>query len=263
MTGMKEKSIIPSIDGSTDGLHTQEMTKALLSRENRQAMPAVWQRFGNSSHSSSPAVVHASGGGPHMWFSVIPVFTSIVLAILIAGFLNHVTVRKFMHRFSRLSSCVDQWSRGDFSSYIQDASSDEIGQVACRLNRMAGQLQNQQRTRQELATLEERNRLVRELHDNVKQNIFALSIQISIARELLNRDVTKARLQFDNIEEQIVVSQQALNAAIRELRPVTLESKGLLMDLRDSLQCRENSPESSPPRLSMVSRVLPDILKKL
>lgn len=175
----------------------------------------------------------------------ILVTSPIILAVLalVAGFFGslfgYFTARNFTRRFSRLSYSVDRWSHGDFDSFIQDASHDEIGQVARRLNRLAEQLQDQLRTRQELATLEERNRLARELHDSVKQQIFALSMRISTARELLDSDLAAARLQLDNIEEQIAVTQQELGDVIRELRPVALESKGLAQALRDSIEVWE------------------------
>jgi signal transduction histidine kinase len=46
-------------------------------------------------------------------------------------------------------------------------------QLAQQLNRMAEQLQNVLKTKQDLATQEERNRLGRDLHDRVEQLVFA------------------------------------------------------------------------------------------
>lgn len=178
----------------------------------------------------------------------LPAFLStapLILAILVllAGFFGslfgYFTARNFTRRFSRLSYSVDRWSQGDFDSLIQDASRDEIGQVARRLNRLAEQLQDQLRTRQELATLEERNRLARELHDSVKQQVFALSMRISTACELLESDVAAARVQLEDLEEQIAVTQQELSDVIRELRPVALESKGLAQALHESIDAWE------------------------
>ena len=65
---------------------------------------------------------------------------------------------------------------------------DELGQLAQRLNQMARQLEHLLDTRRELAVVEERNRLARDLHDSVKQQAFAAAAQLSAAKALLKRD---------------------------------------------------------------------------
>jgi two-component system, NarL family, sensor histidine kinase LiaS len=62
-----------------------------------------------------------------------------------------------------------------------------------QLNHMAEQMQILLQARQKLATLEERNRLARDLHDSVKQQIFALAMQIGAAKTLLGRDTEKTQ----------------------------------------------------------------------
>ena len=61
------------------------------------------------------------------------------------------------------------WSRGDFSVKAEDRSRDELGQLSRELNGMAAQLDGLMQTRQELATVQERNRFARDLHDSVTQ----------------------------------------------------------------------------------------------
>ena len=55
-------------------------------------------------------------------------------------------------------------------------------------------------TRQQLATLEERNRLARDLHDSVKQQVFAVSMQLAATRILLKRDVDAAGDRLNKAE---------------------------------------------------------------
>ena len=66
------------------------------------------------------------------------------------------------------------------------------GELARRLNTMAEQLQNLLHTRQDLAALEERNRIARELHDSVKQQVFATAMQLGAARALLPDETSPA-----------------------------------------------------------------------
>jgi signal transduction histidine kinase len=174
--------------------------------------------------------------------AVLLVFLSVILvsfvvyllcASIIGTLFGFMTARGFIRRFSHLSLAVDQWSQGNFATVVRDASSDELGQLARQLNRMAEHLQELLQTRQKLATLEERNRLARDLHDSVKQEVFAVSMQISTAKALLAHDVTAACERLNEAERLVRQSQQELTSLIRELRPVALEGKGLLGALRD------------------------------
>jgi NarL family two-component system sensor histidine kinase LiaS len=98
---------------------------------------------------------------------------------------------------------------------------------------MAVELQGMIETRQELATLEERNRLARELHDSVKQQVFATAMQVGAARALIDQDPTASKENLAEAEQLVRQAQHELTTLIRELRPAALEGKGLATALRD------------------------------
>jgi NarL family two-component system sensor histidine kinase LiaS len=98
---------------------------------------------------------------------------------------------------------------------------------------MADQLRNLLQARQKLATLEERNRLARDLHDSVKQQVFAVSMQIGATRFLLRRDADAAEARLLEAEKLVRQAQQELTSLIRELRPVALEGKKLATAMRE------------------------------
>lgn len=146
------------------------------------------------------------------------------------GFL---TARGLSGRLGDLAGAASAWSRGDFGVLVQDDSDDEIGELGRQLNDMATQLRRLLHTRQQLAMLEERNRLARDLHDSVKQEAFALSAQLSAARALLHRDpaAAEARLgEAENLADQI---RMELSGLIQELRPLDLRRRGLVAALRE------------------------------
>ena len=145
------------------------------------------------------------------------------------------TARALSRRLRTVAEAADSWSRGDFSAFIKDRSADEIGQLSGHLNRMAEQLQNLLQTRQQLATLEERNRLARELHDSVKQEVFAAAMQVGAARALLDQDPKGARIHLEEAESLARQAQTELSTLIRELRPAELEDRGLPAALRGLL----------------------------
>ena len=152
------------------------------------------------------------------------------LAGTMYGFL---AARGPVRRLNRLAEASLAWSQGDFSVSVEDSSGDELGQLAGRLNDMARQLQHLLETRRELAVVEERNRLARELHDSAKQQAFAAAAQVSTVRALLEHDPEAAEAHLKEAESLIYELRQELTSLVQELRPAVLESKGLTPALRE------------------------------
>jgi len=166
-------------------------------------------------------------------FVIVTVIFVTIIAAIAGSVFGYLAARGITRRLKRLSFAADRWGHGDFTALAQDSSEDELGQVARQLNRMAEQLQNLLEARQKLATLEERNRLARDLHDSVKQQIFAVSMQIGATKVLLKRDIDAAEGRLNEAEKLVHRAQQELTSLIRELRPVALEGKGLVAALRE------------------------------
>ena len=75
--------------------------------------------------------------------------------------------------------------------------------------------------------MDERNRLARDLHDSVKQQVFATTMKLGAARALIDQDSRAAQVHLDEAEHLARQAQTELTAIIRELGPATLETKGL------------------------------------
>jgi two-component system, NarL family, sensor histidine kinase LiaS len=181
--------------------------------------------------SARPDLFQLGSGFLHLIIVTVIIVT--IIAAIAGSVFGYLTARGITLRLKRLSVAADRWGHGDFSALAHDASEDELGQVARQLNRMAEQLQNLLEARQKLATLEERNRLARDLHDSVKQQVFAVSMQIGATKVLLKRDVDAAEGRLNEAEKLVHQAQQELTSLIRELRPVALEGKGLVAALRE------------------------------
>lgn len=123
---------------------------------------------------------------------------------------------RVLGRISRMAEAAGAWARGDFSVVLADRSRDELGRLAQALDRMAADVQTLVGTRARLASLEERQRLARDLHDTVKQKAFALSLQLSAARDSASEAARQQRLQ----EAQGLVTE------------IQHELAGLLQDMR-------------------------------
>ncbi len=136
-------------------------------------------------------------------------------------------------RLGNLSQAAQAWSQGEFSVVPRDKSGDEIGELTRALNHMAEQLQTHIHTRDELARMEERNRLARDLHDTVKQQTYAARMQLSAAKNLLASDPQTAAEHLEAALQLNRETQQELKLIIDELRPAALEGCGLAQALRN------------------------------
>lgn len=81
---------------------------------------------------------------------------------------------------------------------------------------------------QQLAVLEERNRLARELHDSVSQALYGIVLGAQTARTFLDRDPRQSVEPLDYVLALSEAGLAEMRALIFELRPETLEKEGLI-----------------------------------
>lgn len=92
-----------------------------------------------------------------------------------------------------------------------------------------------------LATVEERARLARELHDSVTQSLFSLNLTLRAARRNMQLSPTQAEGLLDNVQELAQGALAEMRALIFELRPQALANEGLISALEkhsDSVRAR-------------------------
>ena len=160
----------------------------------------------------------------------IVLITAVVLVVAVmplGALFGFVTSRGLARRLKAITRAADAWGEGDFQAVPVDRGNDEIGYLAGRMRHMAEQTQLLLQSQHELAMLEERNRLARDLHDTVKQQIFATLMQVRAAENLLEKDPSQAAKHLLDAENLIKSSQEELGQIISELRPAALNDKGL------------------------------------
>lgn len=86
------------------------------------------------------------------------------------------------------------------------------------------------------AAQEERNRLARDLHDSIKQQIFSIVVSAAAVKARWERDPAGARRTVDEIERTALEAQVEMQALLQQLRPHALENVGLIESLR--MQCQ-------------------------
>jgi signal transduction histidine kinase len=84
----------------------------------------------------------------------------------------------------------------------------------------------------ELTIAEERNRLARELHDSVVQQLFGVTLAAESAGSLLARDPDAAAAQLARVQELARGAIAELRSVVSALRPASVEAEGLAGALR-------------------------------
>ncbi len=94
---------------------------------------------------------------------------------------------------------------------------------------------------QQLAALEERQKLARDLHDSVSQALYGIALGARTARAQLERDVTQVAEPLEYVLSLADAGLAEMRALIFELRPESLQTEGLIAALTkqaDALRVR-------------------------
>ncbi|WP_379138638.1 histidine kinase [Paenibacillus sp. sgz500958] len=157
---------------------------------------------------------------------------------------------RFKQKLERLRETLLLWEKGNLTLSMPNLGDDELGRLGEQLGRISGKWENQVTTLQRLSThnaqlaeqarvsaiMDERQRLARELHDAVSQQLFAISMTATAVGRTLEKDFDKAQRQIALIEEMAAVAQSEMRALLLHLRPVYLEGKGLEQGLQELIK---------------------------
>lgn len=152
-------------------------------------------------------------------------------------------------RLEQLREVMLSLEKGNLSRSVPPLGEDEIGRLGEQLNRIGKRWEEQVTSLQRLsnnnaqlaekakysAIVEERQRLARDLHDAVSQQLFAISMTATAVARTLEKDYDKAERQIHLIEEMASVAQSEMRALLLHLRPVHLEGKRLSQGLLELL----------------------------
>ncbi len=116
-----------------------------------------------------------------------------------------------------------------------DAMAVSLADQVAAVRRLAAERQDLAQQAEQVAVLEERQRLARELHDTVSQELFALAMMLGAIRHILPASDGGAREQLSRAEEVARRAQASMRGLIRALRPVELGSRSLTAALESLL----------------------------
>jgi len=143
-------------------------------------------------------------------FVISLLFACLFFALVMAYYLNR--------RIKKITSAVQKWQQGDFNQRIVDHASDELALCSQGLNTMADSLQQAILKEANLAAEQERQQLAIELHDTVKQRLFATNLKVALCEKLLIKQPEQVAKLLPEITWQCQQAFTELQQTIEALR---------------------------------------------
>jgi PAS domain S-box-containing protein len=127
---------------------------------------------------------------------------------------------------------------------------DEITRLTIVAEELASFIRSD-RKRQQAIALEERQSLVRDLHDSISQKLYGLVALTEAAQASLEAGSTVQAVELSRIGENARQALKEMRLFLFQMKPVDLETKGLVGALNERLAAVEG-------RANIKARVLPD-----
>lgn len=145
------------------------------------------------------------------------------------------------HQLDDVTAFITILSNGKLSDRLSISDPGEFASIERALNRLADRYEQQVQFLQKLAdekaelaeqaksaaTIEERQRLARDLHDAVSQQLFALNMLASAAKRSVEKNQEVAKRQIEEIAEIALKALGEMRALLLHLRPVHLSNDTL------------------------------------
>jgi len=185
------------------------------------------------------------------WINILRNVATILLIVLgLGAIFGYWQSGKVKRRLEVLSESMLMLEKGQLSRAVPDLGEDEVGRLGEQLGRISKKWEEQVTSLQRLsannaelaervrfsAVTEERQRLARELHDAVSQQLFAISMTATALARTMDKDFAKAQRQVSLIEEMAAVAQSEMRALLLHLRPIHLEGKRLAQGMYELIQ---------------------------
>lgn len=182
-------------------------------------------------------------------FAILTLFFMIVFLVTgwIYAYSYGLSLKKTIAQFIYQ---LKQFQRGSLNKKITVQRKDELKKLADEVNILTDDLEQQIVSMRRVlnenaklideaekgASLEERRKLARDLHDAVSQELFAVSMSLGAVPKVLHKNPQKAEELFNQIEKMVHHAQQELRALIMHLRPVTLEGKSFKLAMESLME---------------------------
>lgn len=185
------------------------------------------------------------------WPSLLQTGAALLVPVIVVGGLYGLYhALRLKMRLDKLRDTLLMWEKGNWSQAAPQWGNDEWSRLGEQIDRIGKKWEDQISSLQRLSTnnaqlaeqaritaiIEERQRLARELHDAVSQQLFAISMTATAIGRTFDSNPARAKRQVELIEEMSSVAQSEMRALLLHLRPVYLEGKRLSQGLRELIR---------------------------
>jgi signal transduction histidine kinase len=204
------------------------------------------------------------------------------LMILVVVLVVNLALSHFvLHRLERFAASIRALGRGRIPSPLPENQPDEIGQLVGAFNTMARQVETRDRENTALserlreqsarrgellnrlitAQEDERQRVARELHDDLGQGLSGLALQVQLTQRLIDAEPERAMQQLQDVRGLITETTDSMYDLIMALRPSALDDLGLAAALRAHVErCSNGSGvEFHIDAQQLLGRLPPDL----
>lgn len=173
---------------------------------------------------------------------IVKLLVLLVVLMILAIILGYVLAQPQRRRLYEIEEAASLLAAGRLTHRVTVMGhGDEIDSLGMRFNEMGAKLQEQVKMLQDLAAenqqladeserslvLEERQRLARELHDSVSQQLFALTMLSATALRYHQKASPQLEITLEQINQLASAAQREMRALLLHLRPVELAGRSL------------------------------------
>lgn len=166
---------------------------------------------------------------------------SVGVSVVVSLYVGFNSIGNLRERIDYLSVLITQYANGNYESRVYFTEKDELTRFGNELNDLGEKLKSQvkslrrmadenselARTAHTSAVIEERQRLARDLHDAISQQLFALSMMSEAALKQIDTNPSLAKEQIAEVAKAAQQSQAEMRALLLHLRPVQLSGDSL------------------------------------
>ncbi|TFJ93536.1 sensor histidine kinase [Lentibacillus salicampi] len=175
-------------------------------------------------------------------FTLFYVLFGIVISFY-AGFKSGGSMKE---RLDDMSVLITKFANGHYDARVYFQERDEITRISNEMNELGEKLESQvaslkrmadekadyAKSAHKAAAMEERQRLARDLHDAVSQQLFALTMMSEAAVRQIDQQPEEARTQIREVANTALKTQTEMRALLLHLRPVHLSGEPLSSGIR-------------------------------
>ncbi|HLR64596.1 MAG TPA: sensor histidine kinase [Pseudogracilibacillus sp.] len=186
------------------------------------------------------------------WLTIEAIFFMLglyaFLSLLVTIIVSFRQSGLLISRLQSLSVLITQYANGNYLAEVHDytGQKDELYRIFIEMNELGDVLDKQVKSLSKLAeknaslakqshksaVIEERQRLARDLHDSVSQQLFALTMLAEASIKQLDSNPQLAKEQMTDVIQSAHETQAEMRALLLHLRPVYLSGDSLTDGIR-------------------------------